>query len=126
MDMVGLSSDSLQKRAGQFSGGERQRLAIARALAVNPRLVILDEAFSGLDVATRDRIVQLLADLQARYGLAYVCISHDLELLADFASEIAVMQEGRIVTRGPSHDVLRTIAITPHGALPLHTSGAVA
>jgi len=90
---VGLSPDRLQSRPGEFSGGERQRLAIARALAVSPRVLILDEAFSGLDVATRDRIVRLLMELKATHGLTYVCISHDLDLLAGFATDIVVMDE---------------------------------
>ena len=97
MTQVGLSPDRLGSLPGEFSGGERQRLAIARALAVSPQLLILDEAFSGLDVATRDRIVTLLRDLQATHGLTYLCISHDLEFLARFASDIVVMDAGRIV-----------------------------
>jgi peptide/nickel transport system ATP-binding protein len=97
MTQVGLSPDRLGSLPGEFSGGERQRLAIARALAVSPQLLILDEAFSGLDVATRDRIVTLLRDLQAAHGLTYLCISHDLEFLARFASDIAVMDAGRIL-----------------------------
>jgi peptide/nickel transport system ATP-binding protein len=94
---VGLPADRLQSHAGEFSGGERQRLAIARALAMNPRLLILDEAFSGLDVETRARIASLLVSLQDAHGLTYLCISHDLDLLREFASEIAVMHDGRIV-----------------------------
>jgi peptide/nickel transport system ATP-binding protein len=99
MKQVGLSPDRLGSHPGEFSGGERQRLAIARALAVSPRLLILDEAFSGLDVATRDRIVRLLADLQATHGFTYLCISHDLEFLARFADDIVLMDQGRIVPR---------------------------
>jgi peptide/nickel transport system ATP-binding protein len=96
---VGLPADRLQARAGEFSGGERQRLAIARALAVRPRLLILDEAFSGLDVDTRTRITQLLLDLQRQHDLALLCISHDLTLLDEFASEVVVMHDGEIVER---------------------------
>ncbi len=98
MTHVGLSPDRLASRSGEFSGGERQRLAIARALAVSPRLLILDEAFSGLDNATRDRIVRLLVDLQSAQGLTYLCISHDLDFLARFARDIVVMDDGRIVS----------------------------
>ena len=97
MTQVGLSPDRLVSRPGEFSGGERQRLAIARALAVSPRLLILDESFSGLDSATRERIVRLLADLQSTHGLAYLCISHDLDFLARLANDVVVMHEGRIV-----------------------------
>lgn len=100
LSQVGLPPDRLDARAGEFSGGERQRLAIARALAVRPRLLILDEAFSGLDAETRWLIVTLLRTLQREQGLALLCISHDLEFLADFAPEIAVMSRGAIVEQG--------------------------
>ncbi|HEY7191350.1 MAG TPA: ABC transporter ATP-binding protein [Vicinamibacterales bacterium] len=94
---VGLPAESLDARPGELSGGERQRVAIARALATKPRVLILDEAFSGLDVETRQRIIGLLQGIQATDGLSYLCISHDIELLTEFASEIAVMRDGRIV-----------------------------
>jgi len=100
LSQVGLPADRLQSRAGEFSGGERQRLAIARALAVRPRLLILDEAFSGLDLETRWLITTLLMTLQREQGLALLCISHDLEFLAEFAPEIAVMRSGAIVEQG--------------------------
>jgi peptide/nickel transport system ATP-binding protein len=100
LSQVGLPADRLDARAGEFSGGERQRLAIARALAVRPRLLILDEAFSGLDLVTRSMITTLLVTLQRGQGLAVLCISHDLEFLADFAPEIAVMCRGAIVEQG--------------------------
>jgi ABC-type glutathione transport system ATPase component len=96
MALVGLSPDRLQSRPIEFSGGERQRLAIARALVSSPRLLILDETFSGLDLATRDRIMRLLLELKTTQGLTYVCISHDMDLLTSFATEIAVMDDGRI------------------------------
>jgi peptide/nickel transport system ATP-binding protein len=96
MAMVGLSPDRLQSRPIEFSGGERQRLAIARALVSSPRLLILDETFSGLDLATRERIMRLLLELKTTQGLTYVCISHDMDLLTSFATEIAVMHDGRI------------------------------
>ena len=97
---VGLPTDRLDARPGEFSGGERQRLAIARALAVDPKLLILDEAFSGLDVETRTRITSLLMTLQREQSLAILCISHDLEFLGDFAPEIALMRNGVIVEQG--------------------------
>ena len=100
LSQVGLPADRLEARAGEFSGGERQRLAIARALAVRPRLLILDEAFSGLDLVTRSMITTLLVTLQREQGLALLCISHDLEFLAEVASEIAVMHRGSIVEQG--------------------------
>jgi peptide/nickel transport system ATP-binding protein len=100
LSQVGLPAERLQARPGEFSGGERQRLAIARALAVGPQLLILDEAFSGLDVDTRSLISTLLMTLQREQGLALLCISHDLEFLAEFAPEIAVMHRGTIVEQG--------------------------
>ncbi len=100
LSQVGLPADRLQSRAAEFSGGERQRLAIARALAVRPRLLILDEAFSGLDLETRSLIATLLMTLQHEQGLALLCISHDFEFLAEFARDIAVMHRGTIVEQG--------------------------
>ncbi len=96
MALVGLSPDRLGSRPIEFSGGERQRLAIARALVSSPRLLILDETFSGLDLATRERIMRLLIELKTTQGLTYVCISHDMNLLTSFATEIAVMHDGRV------------------------------
>jgi ABC-type glutathione transport system ATPase component len=97
MKQVGLSPDSANKRPFEFSGGQRQRLAIARALALEPKLLILDEALSSLDVANQEIILELLVDLQATRALTYLHISHDLKLVSQFAGEIAVMHEGRIV-----------------------------
>jgi peptide/nickel transport system ATP-binding protein len=99
MEQVGLAADRLESRPHEFSGGERQRIAIARALAVNPRVLILDESFSGLDPTTRERILRLLTEIQAAHGLTYVCISHDRQLLAGFATDVVVLHEGRIESR---------------------------
>jgi peptide/nickel transport system ATP-binding protein len=119
MTRVGLSPDRLQSLPGQFSGGERQRLAIARALAVNPRLLILDEAFSGLDLITRERIIRLLMELQAAQGLTYLCISHDLDILSRFATDVVVMHEGRVRGQTPGQTRGQTPAqiCTPTGAV---------
>jgi ABC-type glutathione transport system ATPase component len=97
MQTVGLQPSAAAKTAGQFSGGERQRLAIARALALYPKLLILDESFSGLDITLQAQITALLKDLRQRLGLTYILISHDLALVAGLADEIAVMDHGRIV-----------------------------
>jgi peptide/nickel transport system ATP-binding protein len=113
LHQVGLPAESLDVRPGELSGGERQRVAIARALATNPRVLILDEAFSGLDVETRQRIVGLLQGIQAAEGLAYLCISHDVDLLGEFASEIAVMRNGRIVTEPVTAPI--AAPVTAHG-----------
>jgi len=106
LDLVGLPSVVLDRRAHQFSGGERQRLAIARALVLEPELLILDESFAGLDPALQEQIGKLLRDLQQRLGLAYVLISHDLGLVQDMAQEIAILQNGSVVERGPTRELL--------------------
>jgi ABC-type glutathione transport system ATPase component len=97
MKQVGLSPDAARKRPSEFSGGQRQRLAIARALALEPKLLILDEALSSLDVANREMILDLLVDLQATRALTYLHISHDLQLVSRFAGEVAVMHQGKII-----------------------------
>lgn len=99
---VGLPADSELKRPMEFSGGQRQRLAIARALVLEPKLLILDEALSGLDLANQEMIVGLLALLQAEHSLTYLHISHDLRLVSQFADEIAVMNDRRIVEQQPA------------------------
>jgi ABC-type dipeptide/oligopeptide/nickel transport system ATPase subunit len=97
MDQVGLSPKWKDRLPHQFSGGQRQRLAIARALVLKPKLLILDEALTGLDLSIQGQIMNLLLDLQALEGLSYLYISHNLELAAHVADEIAVMYQGRIV-----------------------------
>lgn len=123
---VGLSTDHLNRFAHEFSGGQRQRIAIARALVLKPQLLICDEPTSALDVATRHQILTLLQDLQKEMGLSYLFITHDLNLVAQFADKVAVMEKGKLVEQGTSSDVLNTPA---HGytqkligsALPLRT-----
>jgi ABC-type dipeptide/oligopeptide/nickel transport system ATPase subunit len=99
MEDVGLDPAWALRLAGEFSGGQRQRLALARALAAEPKLLIMDEALSGLDMPLQARMVRLLMELQARHGLTYLYISHDLNFISLFAQEVVVMDAGKIVER---------------------------
>ena len=106
MEQVGLPAAELGKRSDRFSGGEKQRLAIARALVLEPKVIILDESLTGLDAALQKQITGLLRDLQARLGVTYILISHDLALAGGFATEIAVMEGGAIVEHAPAAELL--------------------
>jgi ABC-type glutathione transport system ATPase component len=106
MREVGLQPEWMDRKVTEFSGGQGQRIAIARALALRPKLLILDEAFTGLDLSTQAQIANLLLELQTAHALTYLLISHDLALVSRMADAIAVMSEGRIVEEGTAEEVL--------------------
>ena len=108
MERLGIPLEKARQRPGEFSGGQRQRLAIARALALEPQVLILDEALSALDCSVQAQIVNLLLDLQSSLGLSYLFITHDFRMAVHLAHRIVVMDHGRIVETGMPGDLVRT------------------
>ena len=107
LETVGLAKDAGERYPHQFSGGQRQRIAIARALSVHPRLLVLDEPVSALDVSIRAQILILLRSMQERLGLTYLFIGHDLAIVKYMSAVVGVMYFGRMVEIGPANELLR-------------------
>jgi ABC-type glutathione transport system ATPase component len=131
---VGLDEDALPRYPHEFSGGQRQRICIARALALNPRFLVLDEPTSALDVRAGAHVINLLRELQRELGLTYLFISHSMPLVRYFCSRIAVMQRGRLIEsgdsealcRGPRQEYTRNlIAATPELPVGAYTGSSL-
>jgi oligopeptide transport system ATP-binding protein len=108
LEMVGLKAQHAHKTPRAFSGGQLQRIGIARALALDPRIIVCDEPVSGLDLSVQGQVLNVLKDLQHRLGVAYVFISHDMSVVRHMADRVAVMYHGKVVESGPVDTVLDT------------------
>jgi peptide/nickel transport system ATP-binding protein len=107
LEQVGLETEHKFRYPHEFSGGQKQRIGIARALAVEPELIICDEPTSALDVTVRTQILALLEELQQKYQMTYLFITHDLSIIPAIAHQVAVMKEGKIVEQGDVEQVMK-------------------
>ena len=107
LHQVGLSKDHLNRMPNEFSGGQRQRLAIARSLILEPEFIVCDEITSALDVRTQAQIMALLQDIQTSTSITLLFISHDLHLVSSISDDVIVMKKGRIVEQGSSEAILK-------------------
>ncbi len=105
LEEVGLEAAMIDRYPHEFSGGQRQRIAIARAIALKPKFIVMDEPTSALDMTIQAQIIQLLRDLQEKYNIAYMFISHDLRVVRALADEIAVMKDGRVIEQGTTQEI---------------------
>ena len=121
LEAVGLPADMRTRAPASLSGGQRQRVSIARALACDPRLLVLDEPTSALDVLVQARVLRLLNDLRAAHGLTYVFITHDLAVVRNVADRVAVFQSGRLVELGETAQIFSA----PKAAYTRQLIGAV-
>lgn len=108
LHVVGLKRDQMRRYPHQFSGGQRQRIGVARALALNPKLIICDEAVSALDVSIQAQVINLLQDLQEEFGLTYLFVSHDLSVVEHISDRVAVMYLGKLVEMADSDSIYKT------------------
>jgi microcin C transport system ATP-binding protein len=108
LEEVDLDPDDRHRYPHEFSGGQRQRIAIARALVLKPKLVVLDEPTSSLDRSVQFQLINLLRDLQLKYGLTYLFITHDLKIVKALCHEVIVMKSGVVVEAGPAQKVFKT------------------